>query len=251
MDSPIQLLDENKGQKKANGPLKSPRKLFKQPQKTPPNNVVTSSQMPGRHQVNIDAYFKLDIESIQGPSDQTESIQNLSRSATKFVPPKVISPLLGKGKHQQRPGPPEYDPKRCSKCQQLYDESRMTKNAPNRRITDSCGHSICFACFIRSHTVGTGVCGTCGDCPVCKRTCGGCNQENLNLEESMNVANEDNEERINSNKNNNSKNACNSSMRNTIIDETVLESDEIEPPYEVANNQSYRVNKKETLFLQI
>jgi len=58
----------------------------------------------------------------------------------------------------------------------------------------------------------------------------------------MNIANEDNEERINSNKNNNSKNTCNSSMRNTIIDETLLESDGIDAPYEVANNQSYQVN---------
>jgi len=256
IDSPICLPSENKALTKAEPKSKSPTKLkslVKNPkllQETPPNNVVTSSQMPGKPKVSIDAYFKLNIDSIQKQTDSNKAssncIKSLSKSATKFNPPDSILPLLTEtGLQQQRTikksEPFEIDPKRCCKCQQFYDESRMTKNAPNRRITDSCGHSICFACFIRSHTLKTGVCGTCGDCPICKRTCSECNQENYNLEESMNFLNEENDVKLNTERNNNTQNASDCSMKDTIIDETVLESESNYPQHKVVKNQSDQV----------
>ncbi len=59
------------------------------------------------------------------------------------------------------------DPNRCSKCNESYI------NVPlKRKITDSCGHSMCFECFKLAMFVPIEQkCEKCIDCVICKKSC--------------------------------------------------------------------------------
>lgn len=71
----------------------------------------------------------------------------------------------------------EEDQSKCTKCLIVYDKTG-NRNAPNRKITESCGHSICFTCFKMMMIQGSD-CSLCGDCVICKQTCRDCNSENV------------------------------------------------------------------------
>lgn len=105
--------------------------------------------------------------------------------------------------------PIEEDQSKCNKCNSVYDTTG-NRNAPSRKITESCGHSICFTCFKLVMIQGSD-CSLCGDCVICKQTCRDCNIENVPQISGEVIGSElaDTEELENAN-----------DLRNTVIDDT-------------------------------